>query len=397
MTQILQEKFKKLDKIADGFNKKLGRQVLGRISKNPELQEKLRIKFIPTPSININEAMGGGFPVGRTTVVSGNSDSGKTFLMLETIGMNMKKDPNFVVGWLESEKSLGEKDLELFGIDPERFLYMEIDKQGAAEQAMDLAESVIGTGSVNMFVVNSLKCLVPSEEFKKGMGDLQVGLQARFNSKMMRKLTTTIAESETAYVLIQHLTTQIGGVMMRDPLILSGGVAIRYGAAIIADMRKKSIGDSDPIKREEGIKIGFTIKKNHVVTNRYPYVKTDYFAIFGDGIEIYLEALDLALKAEIIHQTGAWLSMVDEETGEVKLGADGNPLKWNGKAKFRQYCIENPSFFDELKAQLSGQVENIEGEELAEIKEELAKEESEAKEILEMEDVIEKSNKKKKK
>lgn len=400
MSQLLQEKFKKLDKISDGFNKKIGKTVLGRLSKNEDLKKKLQISFIPTPSLNVNEAMGGGIPIGRTTIISGISDSGKTFLLLETIGYNMKINPNFVVGWLESEKSLSEKDLDLFGIDKERFLYMEIDKTGAAEQAMDLVESVIGTGSVDMFVVNSLKCLVPSEEFKKNMGEATVGLQARFNAKMMRKLTTTIAETETAFILIQHLTTQIGS-MSRDPLTLAGGVAIKHGASIIVDMRKKSISDSDPIKKEEGLKVGFNIRKNHVVTNRFPYVKTEYFAIFGQGIEKYLEALDIAIENGIINQSGAWLSMIDPNTGEVALDKNANPLKWNGKSKFRVYCIENPDFFTSLQGRLSGKIEDIEGEELEEIKkqEEKDKEEEAALDeeaILDEEDVIEKSKSKSK-
>lgn len=391
------EKKKRLDKLADAYNKKKGFVAIGRLSENEELKDKLTTKFILTPSLNVNDAMGGGFPRGKTTIVSGDSDSGKTFLCLETIAMNMKADPNFVAGWLESEKSLNIGDLEMFGIDPERFYYSEMFTKGGAEEALDLVENAIASGGVDMFVVNSLKCLVPKEELEKGMGDQQVGLQARMNSKMMRKLTTLIGEQEVAFVPIQHLTTQIGGVMMRDPKILAGGQQIRYNSQLILDLRKKSIGEGDPVSREEGIKIGVTVKKNHVITNKFPYRKTDYYAIFGEGIEVYLEALDLAVTEGFINKNGGWLSMIDPETGDIALDKNGDPLKWNGKAKFRAYCIENPDFFNNLKAQLSGMSENVSGEELEKIKEEEEADKKAAKKAKELEDKAEKGSKKSKK
>lgn len=390
------DKKKRLDKLADAYNKKKGFVAIGRLSTNQELKEKLTTKFIQTPSLNVNDAMGGGFPIGKTTVVSGDSDSGKTFLCLETIAMNMKKDPNFIAGWLESEKSINLADLEMFGIDPERFYYSEMFTKGGAEEALDLVENAIASGGVDLFVVNSLKCLVPKEELEKGMGDLQVGAQARMNSKMMRKLTTLIGEQEVAFLLIQHLTTQIGGMMMRDPKILAGGQQIRYNSQIILDLRKKSIGDGDSITREEGVKIGLTVKKNHVVTNKFPYRKTDYYAIFGEGIEIYLEALEIAISEGYINKNGGWLSMTDPDTGDILLDSNGNALKWNGKAKFRAYCIENPEFFDDLKSKLSGISENVSDDELKEIKEEEEADRKAAKKIKELEDKADKADKSKK-
>lgn len=391
------EKKKRLDKLADSYNKKKGFVAIGRLSENEELKEKLTTKFIATPSLNVNDAMGGGFPRGKTTIVSGDSDSGKTFLCLETIALNMKKDPNFIAGWLESEKSLNLSDLEMFGIDPERFYYSEMFTKGGAEEALDLVENSIASGGIDFFVVNSLKCLVPKEELEKGMGDQQVGLQARMNSKMMRKLTTLIGEQEVAFVPIQHLTTQIGGVMMRDPKILAGGVQIRYNSQLILDLRKKSIAESDPISREEGIKIGVTIRKNHVVTNQFPYKKTDYYAIFGEGIEVYLEALELAINEGFINKNGGWLSMIDNETGDIATDADGNALKWNGKAKFRTYCIENPKFFEDLRSKLSGNSENVSDEELEEIKKAEEADRKAVKQMKELEEKADKSNKKTKK
>lgn len=206
----LAEKKKKLDMLANKFNKEKGKTIIGRLSENKELRDKLIIDFIETPSLKVNETIGGGYPKGRTTIVVGNEDSGKTFFLLETIGLNMKKDPNFIAGWLESEKSLSMKDFEMFGIDPHRLYYYEITRDGAAEEALNLVESMLLTGGIDMFVVNSLKCLVPAEELHSAMEKQQIGLQARMNSKMMRKLTPIIAEQNVAFIMVQHLMTEIG-------------------------------------------------------------------------------------------------------------------------------------------------------------------------------------------
>lgn len=207
----LQEKLKSIDSVADAVNKKAGKTVMGRISNNPDILDKLTMRFIPTPSMNLNVACGGGFPRRRISIVAGKPDSGKTSNLLETIAENMKTDPNFVAGWLESENSLTkEYACDTFGIDPERFVFIEHERKGAGEGALDVVESVLGTGACDIFVINSLKCLVPSEEFKKTMGEFTVGAQARMNGKMVRKFTSLIAENETAFVIITHLTTDIG-------------------------------------------------------------------------------------------------------------------------------------------------------------------------------------------
>lgn len=364
----LQEKLSRLDKLSDGLNKQKGKVLIGRISQVEELKQMLTVDFIETPSLNVNEALGGGWPKGRITIVSGNEDSGKTFLLLETIGKEMKRNPDFVAAWLESEGSITANDLALFDIDPFRFLYISVDREGAAEEALDRFEGVIMSGAVDMAVVNSLKCLVPKEELDKSMGQVQVGLQARMNAKMMRKVTGIVSERNVAAIFVQHLTTQIG-TMSRDPLILAGGKAIRYGASIICDMRKRSIQESDPIKKEEGVKIGFSVTKNHVVTNRFPYLKTEYYGLFGVGTEIYLEAIDLAIKQGLLVKAGAFIKVPDEDGNPVVL-EDGTKLQWQGTAKFRAYCIDNPEFFNNLKNKLTAKVETLSDDEIQKAKEE---------------------------
>lgn len=209
MTISLQEKLKNLDKLADGFNKQAGKTMMGRISKSEDIQKELIVDFISVKSLNVKNAMGGGIPKAKITIVSGNPDSGKTYFLLETIGNEMERDENFVAGWLESEGSITENDLTQFNIDPDRFFYLKFDKAGGAEKALDGVEAALLTG-IDMFVINSLKCLVPSEELNKGMASMQIGLQARMNGKMTRKLKPIITENKTAFCIVQHLTTQIG-------------------------------------------------------------------------------------------------------------------------------------------------------------------------------------------
>lgn len=362
----LKERLALLDKVAENVNKKAGKKIVGRIGADPEIMDRLSIKFIPTPSMNVNEAVGGGFPRRRMSLIAGLPDSGKTSLALETIALNMKKDPSFVAAWLESENSLQKEYVcDTFGIDPERFFFVEHDRDGAGEKAIDLAETVLSTGSVDMFVINSLKALVPSEEFKKSLTDAVVGVQARMNARMTRKLTALVAEHETAFVVITHLSTDIGS-MSRDPLVISGGHAIIYAASIIFDLRKRAILDTDPISKEEGIKVGVTIKKNHCLPDRNPYVKTDYYAIFGQGIEQHLTVLDMAIKQGILIQKGAFIRDPDEN-GEPKV-VDGEKLQWQGKERFRSYVIENEEYFEQLKARIRGEFVQLSDEEMEELK-----------------------------
>lgn len=367
----LKEKLAMLDKVADTINKKAGKKLLGRIGKDPELMERLSIQFIPTPSQSINDAIGGGFPRRRTTVVAGLPDSGKTSLILETIAHNMKKDPEFVAAWLESENSLQKEYVcDTFGIDPDRFFYIEHERDGAGEKALDLTEAVLGTGSVDLMCINSLKCLVPSEEFRKSIGEFVVGVQARMNARMTRKFTSLVAEHDTAFILVTHLSTDIGS-MSRDPLVISGGSAIIYAASIILDLRKRAIQDSDPISKDEGVKIGVTVKKNHCVPDRNPYMRTEYYAVFGQGIEQYLSTLDKALEKGVLTQKGAFIRDPDD-TGEPR-ERNGEKLQWQGKGRFREFVIANPDYLDEIRRRIGGEIIVLSEEEVAEIKQEEAK------------------------
>lgn len=360
----LKDKLKILDKFSDNWNKKAGKTLIGRIGNNPELLDRLKIDFIPTPSMEVNDVCGGGIPKRRITIIAGLEDSGKTSLLLETIGMNMKNDPNFCACWLESENSLEINYLiNTFGIDPDRFFYMEHDRENAAEKILDALEAVVSTGAINIAVINSLKCLVPKDVIDKSFEDATVAIQARMNSKLMDKMTPLISENNTALVLVAHLSTDIG-TMARDNLSISGGRRIRYSSSLTLDFRKRSILDSDPIKKEEGIKIGVTVKKNHCVPDRNPYLKTEYYVKFGEGIEQNLSVIKKAIESGALKQSGAYIREITSD-GEIR-EEDGFKYDWRGKESLRAYLEANPAYRDYLvrKIKLS---ESLSDEEIEEI------------------------------
>lgn len=179
----LTEKLARLDKIADKTNKKYGKKVMGRIGKEPEIAEAMTLHYVPTPCRDLNIAISGtpegGFPIGRCTIVAGNADSGKTSLCLETIGRIQRINPEFVAGWLESESSLTKDYVcDTFGIDPNRFFFIPLDPDVGAEKTMDMIQGVLGVGAIDMFVLNSLSCLVPSKELEADLESSTVAVNA---------------------------------------------------------------------------------------------------------------------------------------------------------------------------------------------------------------------------
>ena len=385
----LADKKKMMASMIGKLNDKTGKSVIGFAS-DPEIKEKLTIEWIPTPSLRINEITGGGFPKGKVSIVAGESDSGKTSYLLETIGLNMKNDPDFMAVWLESEESLEISALtDVFGIDLDRFVIIHLDRDGAGEVALDRLESALGMGVFDICVINSLKCLTPSTEFEKEMGAMTIGLQARMFGKLMRKMVALIAEHNCAFIMTNHLSTNIG-VMHGDPLTISGGRAIMYSSLLTLDFRKRSVLDSDPVSKDECMKIAVSVKKNHCRQDRMPYLKTEYYVKYGVGTERSVEIIELAEKNGILTKKGSWFR---EYSGEVD--AKGNPLEriledgtkaaWNGLKQMRAYLTENPAYFDYLINRIENfgkiDVEELSKEEIEAIEQEQALEMEATKEL----------------
>lgn len=362
---VLAKKLEIIRKASKKSNDFAGETVMGILGESEELQEKLKIKFYPFPSEDLNEATGGGFPKGKITLIYGVEDSGKTSLMLESIGKNMALQEDLVACWIETEKSLEPKFLtDVCKIDLNRFVYKEISGDMTAEETINEIEGLIRAKAINICVINSLKMLIPQIEITKKMEDVVVAEQARFNSRMMKKLTGILDGGDTALVLINHLTTSIGGGMpMRggELLVGSGGKAIRYAAMLTLDLRNAAMNDSDPITKEEGKKIRVSIKKNHCIPHRNPYVTTYYYAVFGEGTEQILTTLAKAQERGIIVQRGAWIYLVKED-GELS-----DEDKWNGKRRFREDMTLHPEKLEAIKAMIGKTYQDMSKEEIVEL------------------------------
>ena len=361
--KTLAERLSGLDKICSEATKN-GMALAGRIDTTPEIAERLTLKYIPTPSEDINMLVGGGIPRGKLTVVSGMPDSGKTSILLETISKNMKKDLNMVCVWIESENSI-DKDtiLKLHKIDSSRFYFIAQDKKYSAEGIGDLLTNLLSSDlKPDMVVINSLKMLTTKNETDRSLSKQSMAEQARFNSRLMNKLVPLLAESNCALAIVQPLSTSLT-VLMGDPYMLAGGLAIRYAASMIWEFRKQSVLDSDPIGKEEGMKIKMFCRKNHCLTDRFPYGSVIYYVEYGRGIEQTLSLLKLLIDNNVLVQRGAWIYLLDEK------GEKQDEWSWNSKAMFKQDMDANPEKLETLRGLLNGanMIINATDEEIAEI------------------------------
>lgn len=210
------EKRKVLNKVIDEVNKGTGEQTIGfaKVLAKP-------LTFIPTPSEELNIMLGGGLPIGRITEAFGNNSSGKTSIMMETIGEDMEEHPNNYWGWIESEESFDPKYAEeVHGIDLDRLIYIDVTDQGA-EKSLDRLESLMRTGVLRGFVVNSIAGLSPKAEMDEEIGKHSIALQARMMSKLMRKWTVLIGKKDLVAVFINQQRTDVNS-RFGDPNVTPG-------------------------------------------------------------------------------------------------------------------------------------------------------------------------------
>lgn len=372
----LSEKLALIDKISEQTNKKYGKTIIGRIGATPEIMEKLRIKFVPTPSTTYNKAIGGGFARGRLSIITGTKDSGKSGILLDTIAHNMKLNPDFTALWLESENSLKKEwVIDTFGIDPDRFVLIPLNVQEVGTEAtLDIVEGLISTKAFDMACINSMKCLIPRQEKEKTIGEETVASQARLNSKIMRRWTPLVAEAEIAFCVVQHMGTAIGSY--GAPMSISGGEAFKYWASIIAEHTKagSSVTKSAPLPQDKsgnplGAVFNVKITKNHCMPESpYQYSKFSYYVVFGEGIEEIAPSIDWGVEAGILEKHGAWLWWMDGK--DVK-------EKFASKNAFRDFMKANPDKWNEYRSELNldgtndlerlsdDEIEKIESEEKA--------------------------------
>lgn len=285
--------------------------------------------IISTGSIAIDAALGiGGIPRGRMVEIYGAESSGKTTLALQIVAQAQKNGG--MAAYIDAEHALDPTYATKLGVDIDNLLVSQPD---TGEQALEITEKLVSSGSIDVIVIDSVAALVPKAEIEGDMGDSHMGLQARLMSQALRKLTGVINRSKTAVIFINQVRYKIG-VMFGNPMTTPGGLALKFHASV--RMEVKRISSIKSGENDIGNIIEVKVVKNKVAP---PFKKAIVSMYFGEGISRDSELVDLATSLNIIEKTGAWFSY-----GNVKLG--------QGKENVRQFLKENQKISDEIELKI---------------------------------------------
>ena len=301
----------------------------GSIMKLGDSSANIDIEAIPTGSISLDVALGvGGVPRGRIIEIYGPESSGKTTVALLMIAEAQKR--NGIAGFIDAEHALDPQYAKKIGVDIDN-LYISQPDNG--EQALEIAETMIRSGALDIVIVDSVAALVPKAEIEGDMDDQQVGLHARLMSKAMRKLTGVINRSNCAVVFINQLREKVG-IMFGNPEVTTGGRALKFYASVRMDVR-----------RVEAIKQGGEIIGNHtkvkVVKNKVapPFKEAEFDIMFGQGISREGDLIDLAVKVDAVQKSGAWYAYKGEKIGQ-------------GRENAKTFLREHPEIMAEVEVQV---------------------------------------------
>ena len=343
------DKFKRLESLKTSINKKFGEGTV-MTAKEAADSGKLSKKVLSTPSLELNDALHCGGFSGIVELFGPNS-SGKTSLAIDTIVKNQKDDPDFVVAWLETEGSVTEQILKDHGIDLERVLYWRQEDAGNAESALDIARAFITSGDVDAMIVNSIAGLCPKVENEDDLEKQNIALTARLLSKFFRVATGVASKNDVTMIFINQVRDNVGQ-MFGDPATTTGGKALAFYASQRIRMNQKKIMAGDPIKEEEGVKIGCIVKKNRFAGKNNPFTKCDYYATFENGIDSVIPLPTLLLANGIMRNAGAWWYYEDAQGQLITI--DGIPGKFKSKNAFLDVLRTNKMWYDEMLSKLSG-------------------------------------------
>ena len=360
------EKMKRLQASIAQINKRYGANTVMKAS-DAVAQGKLTKRVIPTPSLELNDALHCGGFSGIVELYGPNS-SGKTSLAIDTIVKCQKEDPNFVAGWLETEGSVTEKMLEDHGIDLDRLIYWRQEDVGNAENALDILRGFIMGGDIDLMVVNSVAGLAPKTETEDDLEKANIALVARLLSKFFRVANGFAAKNNMTLVFINQVRDNVG-VMFGNPETTSGGKALAFYSSQRIRMGRNKIMASDPIKEEDGVKISCNIHKNRFAGKHNPFTKCVYYATYANGIDSVIPIPALLLENSIMRQAGAWWYYEDAQ-GQV-ITINGIPGKFSSKNMFLDVLRNNKAWYDEMLRRLSGGMASVQSaEEIAAIEKE---------------------------
>ena len=290
---------------------------------------KIDIEAISTGSLGIDIALGiGGLPKGRIVEIYGPESSGKTTLALSVIAQAQKKGGT--CAFIDAEHALDPSYAKKIGVDINNLL---ISQPDAGEQALEIADTLVRSGAIDVLVVDSVAALVPKAELEGEMGDSHMGLQARLMSQALRKLTSTVSRSNTLIIFINQIRMKIG-VMFGNPETTTGGNALKFYASIRMDIRRVgAIKDKEDVI---GSQTRVKIVKNKVAP---PFKTVDFDIMYGEGISKVGELVDLGVKAGIVEKSGAWFSYNGEKLGQ-------------GRENAKQALRDNPKLADEIEKKI---------------------------------------------
>jgi recombination protein RecA len=291
--------------------------------------ERAQVAVIPTGSIALDVALGiGGLPRGRVVEIYGPESSGKTTLTLHAIAN--AQAAGGIAAFIDAEHALDPEYAKALGVDIDALLVSQPD---TGEQALEIADMLIRSGSIDLIVVDSVAALVPRAEIEGEMGDSHVGLQARLMSQALRKLTGALSQTQTTMIFINQLREKIG-VFFGSPETTSGGKALKFYASVRLDIR-----------RIETLKEGTNAVGNRtrvkVVKNKMapPFKQAEFDILYGVGISREGSLIDFGVEHEIVRKSGAWYTYEGDQLGQ-------------GKENSRRYLIENPDIANEIERKI---------------------------------------------
>jgi recombination protein RecA len=335
---------KELEKVIASIDKQYGEgsvQILGT-------DEPFNIVRCPSGSLQLDLALGGGFPDGRIIELYGPESGGKTTVALLYIAELQKKYPEKYTAFIDAEYALDINLARSYGLYTER---MVISQPENGEESFNIAEALMRSGKFSTVVVDSVSALVPKSEAESEMEQQSIGLQARMMSKALRKLTSVAGQFDCSIVFINQIREKVGAY--GNPETTSGGRALRFHSSIRVEIRR-----GEPIKIKDDV-IGHEVKCKITKNKTYtPYKQATFNLIYGKGIDTVDEIGNIAINVGLVKQAGAWLSMVDSED-KVRT-KDNNPTeepyKWQGREKFITYLKTDSDLINELEQQIRGQV-----------------------------------------
>ncbi len=320
------DKLKALELAITQIDRQYGKGSVMRLGDN---RARIAVEAIPTGSLSLDAALGvGGVPRGRIVEIFGPESSGKTTLALHIIAEAQKRGG--LAAFIDAEHALDAVYAKNLGVDTDNLL---ISQPDTGEQALEITETLVRSGALDVIVVDSVAALVPKAEIEGEMGDAQMGLQARLMSQAMRKLAGAISKSNTCVIFINQIREKIG-VLFGNPETTTGGRALKFYASVRIDIRRiASIKQGDQVV---GNRTKVKVVKNKVAP---PFRSAEFDIMYGTGISTAGDLIDLAVEHNIIQKSGTWFSYGEERLGQ-------------GRENVKKYLLENPDLMTEIEGRV---------------------------------------------